>query len=620
MTSDGSDERPDPLPEQRAFIERAATGHGILVAGPGTGKTFTLQRMSEYIVEELGHDEESIELVTLTRSMASKLEEKIPYGRVQTLHSFSLRQLNQLGEAGDRRIAGQWEQQELIRRDLRREAEVVFPDATVSLDHIDGFFDKMPAGFREDQEGLEELSPEEQRIERVFNHQRELFRYRLLDEIVLVLVRLLEQGTPLESSPEFVLVDEYQDLTAGELRLLQLLAERFSTRILVCGDDRQSIFGFRNANREAIRRFQEVYDLDEIDFLAQSKRLPGILCAFAEEIASALPDIPGVPRPPIVPWPGREDDGELRLYLAPSPEGEARWVRDEARRLVEEEGFEPWEIMIIVAMYKQPVFSQLNDAEQEVDTLPFHFYEPGSGGFEFGDPDVRLLGAAVRLVQDDQDQLAWRTLVEFTPNLGEARITRLLAADGTTFLANLRELAGSSGAIAVPLEAGERLISTFGGAGRISAQEVVEFLADQLGLDALETGRVQNLVEEFGEELSPDVWDRHLVELEYSEEVSPELCPEGIPVRTIFGAKGLDAPVVFLMNAQEECFSARGDPGEGLRRLYVAATRAEEKLSISASSYLKYRSLGYAMEKERGAIAPNIARAAQSVGVEVLRD
>jgi superfamily I DNA/RNA helicase len=33
----------EPLPEQRAFIERAGAQHALLVAGPGTGKTFTLE-------------------------------------------------------------------------------------------------------------------------------------------------------------------------------------------------------------------------------------------------------------------------------------------------------------------------------------------------------------------------------------------------------------------------------------------------------------------------------------------------------------------------------------------------------------------------------------------------
>lgn len=615
--TNGDDERPDPTPAQQAFIERAGTSHGLLVAGPGTGKTFTLERLSEHIVDVLGHEAESIEAVTLTRAMAAKLQEKIPYGKAETLHAFALRQLNLLGEAGGRRIPDEWEQEEIIRRDLLRGAEDAFPDAEVSLDHVDDFLDKLRSGFREDQEAPEDLTVEEERIERVYQHQRELFRYRLLDEISTVLVRLLEQGAELEEAPDFVLVDEYQDLTAGELRLLQLLAERFGTWVLVCGDDRQSIYGFRNANREAIQRFQEVYGLDDINFLSESRRLPAVLCEFAEEVARVLPDLPGIPRPPLKPRPGREDTGGLQLVSAPSPEGEARWVRDECRWLIEDREYEPWQIMVITSSFKDPLVRALRDAEDEEDGLPFAYYQPGSGGPEIGQPDVRLLHAGVRLIVDNEDQLSWRTLVELTPGLGDVRITRLLTADGTSFLENLETLAGADDRLALALEAGRGFLDRFGRVLVVEPMEVIRQLADQLGLEDIDTRRVEALADEVEDHLGPEEWVKRLIDLQYSEEVSPESRPDMIPVRTIHGAKGLDAPVVFLMNAQEDCFSARGAPDEGVRKLYVAITRAEERLYISAPRYLEYRQLGYAMEKDSGSLAPNIVRAAERVGVEV---
>jgi DNA-binding NarL/FixJ family response regulator len=43
---------PEPLPEQREFIERNAAANALLVAGPGTGKTWTLERRAEFLVNE----------------------------------------------------------------------------------------------------------------------------------------------------------------------------------------------------------------------------------------------------------------------------------------------------------------------------------------------------------------------------------------------------------------------------------------------------------------------------------------------------------------------------------------------------------------------------------------
>lgn len=616
---DEEEERRTPLPEQQAFIDRAGEAHGLLVAGPGTGKTFTLEHLSGHIVEQLGYPGESIEVVTLTRSMAAKLKEKIPYGNVETLHAFALRQLNAVGEATGRRIPDEWEKKELIRRDLLRGAEDAFPNAEVSMDHVDEFLKKLQSGFRADQEGPEDLTEAEERIERVYQRQRELFQYRLLAELAVALVRLIDQGTELEGAPDFVLVDEYQDLTAGELRLLQLLAERFGTWLLVCGDDRQSIYGFRDANREAIQRFQEVYNLDSINVLRTSKRLPALLCEFAEEIARILPDVPGVPRPPLEPWPGREDEGELQLVSAPSPPGEARWVRDECRRLVEEEGYQPWEIMIITSSFNAQINYELKEAEDEADDLPFGFYQPGSGGPDIEGDDIRLLSAGVRLMMDREDHLAWRTLVELTPNLGDVRITGLLTGDGRTFFDNLETQAGTDARVSVALRAGRHFLDEFGHRPSVDPIRVVECLGEQLGIEDTETVRVEALANDSEEELTPSEWAKHLIELQYSQEVSPEERPDMIPVRTIFGAKGLDAPVVFLMNAQEECFTGRGDPDEGLRKLYVAITRAEERLYISAPRYLEHWTLGHAMERVSGSLAPNIVRAAGTLGVTVDR-
>src|SRR5512133_150080 len=96
--------QPEPLPEQRRFIERDANEHALLVAGPGTGKTFTIECRARFLVEQCGVDPDGIALLTLTRSLVESLAERVPYGRAQTFHSFALTWLNRLGEAWERRV------------------------------------------------------------------------------------------------------------------------------------------------------------------------------------------------------------------------------------------------------------------------------------------------------------------------------------------------------------------------------------------------------------------------------------------------------------------------------------------------------------------------------------
>jgi superfamily I DNA/RNA helicase len=99
-------------------------------------------------------------------------------------------------------------------------------------------------------------------------------------------------------------------------------------------------------------------------------------------------------------------------------------------------------------------------------------------------------------------------------------------------------------------------------------------------------------------------------------QVESDEVPEAIPVYTIFGAKGLQAPVVFLMNALEQSFTGRGSIEDGVRRAYVAVTRASEHLVISAPLYLRGSTLEHTVGTRAGGLAESIAGATRHVGIE----
>src|SRR5207248_11028714 len=58
--------------------------------------------------------------------------------------------------------------------------------------------------------------------------------------------------------PSHILVDEYQDLNPCDLAVIQRLTA-LGAELFVAGDDDQSIYGFRYANPEGIRRFDREY-------------------------------------------------------------------------------------------------------------------------------------------------------------------------------------------------------------------------------------------------------------------------------------------------------------------------------------------------------------------------
>jgi superfamily I DNA/RNA helicase len=423
------------LPEQAAFLERAMDSHALLVAGPGTGKTWTLAEAARRLADERGVPRDTLAVVTLTRSLAGSLSERIPHGSAGTLHSFALWHLNRLGEAWGRRVVDPWEQRQLVRIDLRLGVYASF-GIRPTMAQVDDFLSALGSAFRDAQAEPPDMSPVERRLFEVFQQQRELFRYRLMDELVNNLVELLEQGVRLEKAPTYTVVDEYQDLTPGELQLLQLLSELHGSRIIAAGDDRQSIFGFREADPRALHRFPEVYGVPT-DPLHRSNRCPRQVCEFAEAVAESLPPLPGMDRPALEPWPGREDPGEVRIFTSRGPVAEAKWVVRECHSLVDTGGVPPSDMMVVVAGFFDPVFYHICRVAQRTENLPFFYYDPRSLDPAANCQAGRLLMAGARLLVDAADQMAWRALVWATPGIGERRLQRILTANQRSFLANL---------------------------------------------------------------------------------------------------------------------------------------------------------------------------------------
>jgi superfamily I DNA/RNA helicase len=605
--------RPPPLPEQSRFIERGRDEDALLVAGPGTGKTFTIEGRAEYLVERAGVDPNRIALLTLTRSLVQSLDERVPYGEAQTFHSFALTWLNRVGDAWDRRVAAPEDVDDLVRLDLQRGAQIEF-GVTIPRDRIGKFIRRLSAAFRDEQTEPPNMTPEEQRLNHVFQHQRELFRYRLMDELAYDLIRLIEQGAELEDPPTHILCDEYQDFTPGELRLLRLFADRFAAVVDACGDDRQSIFRFRAADPLALHRFPAVYGIGEVDYLWRSSRCPQAVCDLANRMAVALPALEGLDRPDLEPWEGREDSGTVEIISASKPHIEARWI---VRRCAELLGdvVDRSEIIVVAAGYVDDVLASLQAAASELEA-GLSFVDPRIRNPYAGDLAIRLLSAGMRLLISGDDQMAWRRLVAETPSLGDARLKRILTAGEPTYLRGLRLVAEADTTCRRPVAAGDAVIAHFGGQGDIGATEVVDLLAEHLGIGEVDRTLLDELTTD-AESRPATEWFKRIIEGGEETETDPGDIEGAIPVYTIFGAKGLQARVVFLANAITASFVAGGEVADGIRRAYVGVTRAHSHLLVSAPLYLSGSALAHKVDAAVAGVADIIGVPAAQLGLDV---
>lgn len=556
-----------PLPEQRKFIERSPSQHALMAAGPGTGKTFVLDRRSEFLVHA-GVDSDRIALVTLTRAMAQSLSDRVAYGSASTLHAFALHYLNNSGGAWNKVVASSWEETTIIARDLQLVYKLTYGDA-VRLNDVKKFLSRLSEGFSNNQTEPPDLSPLELRLLHVFRHCQQLLDFALLKELVFDLNQLLEAGVHIVNAPTHVLVDEYQDLTAGELRLLQLLSQTHGVTVSACGDDRQSIYGFRSADPLGLHRFAEIYELEEVDSLHRSSRLPDKVCQLANAIAELLPPIPGLHRPPLQPWEGREDVGVIHAEQFKSVKAECEAVGKYIAELLSA-GRTPDQIMVIAATCHDAVLRALQKYAAPIAGIDFvNARKPDSPK-----STEEILVRAVRLLREQRSrQLGVRLLVHLCPGFSDAKLSSTLESPGAKYVDQLNYFADRDMVGARVRDTYQYIEAELGSTG-VDIGEIAIEAAKRLR-KVIDPIKVRKLTDQSDEESLPDDEENPLPD-----------DPTTIAVHTIHSSKGLEQKVVFLVTAVEQAFSGRTDPADGLRQLFVAVTRTSEELYISAPGYI----------------------------------
>jgi DNA helicase-2/ATP-dependent DNA helicase PcrA len=174
-------------------------GNRVLLAGPGTGKTFVLVRRIEYLVTEHDIDPRRITALTFTRAAAAEMRDRLQARlgelgsrvKVSTLHSYALRELLKAG--GEEfpqplRVVGDWEErwvviEELARLLSRRVRDISNDRGTGALDRLADDWDTLAI----DDHGWEVGFADPEFLSAWRSH-REVYGYTLRSELVYQLL------------------------------------------------------------------------------------------------------------------------------------------------------------------------------------------------------------------------------------------------------------------------------------------------------------------------------------------------------------------------------------------------------------------------------------------------
>ena len=253
----------------------------LVIAGAGSGKTRVIVYRVSYLIEK-GVDAQSILLLTFTRKASREMLERVELllqdkrvGNVTggTFHSFAafvLRKYsNMLNLPPNFTIIDQSDSEDiidLIRTELKfNTKDKKFPRKSRIHDIISYSRNKnttISSIVQEQYSGLKDFIPDIELIFTGYSKYKKLSKILDFDDLMEVLRDSLRDNIRfrenLQKSYQYVMVDEFQDTNIVQKEIVDFISEKHR-RVMVVGDDSQSIYAFRGANYENILRFPETY-------------------------------------------------------------------------------------------------------------------------------------------------------------------------------------------------------------------------------------------------------------------------------------------------------------------------------------------------------------------------
>jgi superfamily I DNA/RNA helicase len=320
-----------------------STGHCVVLAGPGSGKTKTLTIKMARILAEDVEEPRGIACITYNNECARELEVRLEALGVQrrnrvfigTVHSFALTQIilpyaqtAQIDIAPDFRVATQAQQAAALQ--IAYEAVIDRGenprDWRLTMDRYRrSNLDRDVGAWRTQDPELAAL---------VEAYEADLRRQGLIDfdDMPLLALRALRQHEWLRRAilakyPVFV-VDEYQDLGTALHRMMMGLCFRTGVRLLAVGDSDQSIYGFTGANPALLQRLSERTDVERVQLCLNYRSGARIVVAseyaLGEERGYEVPDEAADGTVYFHPRPGDFEDQADYLFATLLPDALAR--------------------------------------------------------------------------------------------------------------------------------------------------------------------------------------------------------------------------------------------------------------------------------------------------------
>ena len=644
------------LNKQQLSAVTHKSGPCLVVAGAGTGKTTVITHRIAHIISKKWAKPSEILALTFTDKAAHEMEQRVdllvPYGfvdtQISTFHAFGDRTLRDyaldIGLPANFKILSATEQaiflrQSLFSFDLKYFRPISNPTTYIDeiLKHFSRLKDELvsPEQYLKYAEGLKKKTghSSEDRVgaEKTLELANAYQRYQDLmiqsgnldygDQIFLTYKLLKENKKILSECQErfkYILVDEFQDTNFAQYQIVKLLSSTHKN-LMVVGDDDQSIYRFRGASISNILFFKKDYPKCRQIVLNQNYRSTWqILDSAYKLIQHNNPDRLEVKNKIDKRLVSQKSGQKPELLHCDTLTCEADMLVKKIAELIKQKGlsFNDFAVLSRANSHLEPFMHTLSSKK-----IPFAFAGTSS---LYENPEIKMLVAFMRcLVYPDDNKSFYQLATSELYNIDDEVIAGFYARTKRENR-NFEEIFVSSQEPKIPqilndiksyrakirtLSSGELLYAF------LKEKKYLARLAQNPSAEA--EAKIQNIAKFFDRIVKFDRTSSDKSLLAFLEnlemilavadepmtsDIDPDL--DAVNLMTVHAAKGLEWPVVFIVNCVSDRFPSRdrreripipddlikeklpeGDHHlqEERRLFYVGSTRAKDYLFLTSA-------------------------------------
>ncbi|MGH7678358.1 MAG: UvrD-helicase domain-containing protein, partial [Gemmatimonadaceae bacterium] len=388
-----------PTSSQRNAIE--ATPRPLLVvAGPGSGKTFCLIQRIRFLIEAHRVAPDRICAFTFTNKAAEEIAsrlEKLPGAELvkrTTIHKFCVDLLREHGrrigiEPGFGVADDEYQMQVLCRLEANPAKRNALPKY-FSLHRLRGDELRGAAAMH------------------LRNYESILRQQNLLDFDMLVLkARDLmttadDVADTVRARWAAVLADEFQDLNPVQYAVLRALT-RDHGNVFAVGDYDQSIYGWAGAQPELFRTYMNDFGIIEPVTLLDNRRCPKHIFDLARRFVETNPLLPGLLRPELIAEKPAIHDIEALSF--DSADDEVAWIIRDIHQQRNDFGLSWGDFALL---YRKHEIGNLAEPSLLAAGIPCRL---AHGRAIAEDPVVRYVAAALRVIAEPRDDIHKETFL-----------------------------------------------------------------------------------------------------------------------------------------------------------------------------------------------------------------